>query len=186
MRDRRVILPLLLVLTLVAVFGGCKKKTPDTAAEIPAAEARQTPPPTPPKEVKDEFPPTKFEEKDEEPADIQELNRQGVLKTVYFAFDSIDLTPDAQATLRANASWLKGHSAYKFVIQGHCDERGTIEYNLALGDRRGNTVRDYLESLGVARARMRVLTFGEERPATPGHDESAWTKNRRAEFLLED
>jgi peptidoglycan-associated lipoprotein len=127
-----------------------------------------------------------FQPPKEEKLTAHDINTRGLLKTVYFAFDSSELTPDAQATLRTNAQWLKANPGYKVLIQGHCDERGTIEYNLALGERRGSAVRDYLANLGIARADMRVVSYGEERPATPGHDESAWSRNRRAEILAED
>jgi peptidoglycan-associated lipoprotein len=182
------VVSLVLILALVAAAGGCKKKAVETAPEPAAEDARPTPAPPPPqKEVKDDFPSQEpFGTKDQEPTDIHELNRLGVLRTVYFAFDSSELSPSAQSTLRDNAQWLKAHPNYRFVIQGHCDERGTIEYNLALGDRRGSAARDYLVSLGIERSRARVVTFGEERPAIQGHDESAWSQNRRAEFLLEE
>jgi peptidoglycan-associated lipoprotein len=115
-----------------------------------------------------------------------ELNRQGVLQVVYFEFDSTELSDRARETLQRNADWLVRNPTWAVAIGGHCDERGTIEYNIALGDRRARTVRDYLGSLGVAAARMRVVSYGEERPAVPGHDETAWARNRRAEFVLED
>lgn len=186
MRERNVILPLLLVLTLVAFVGGCKKK-PIGTVPAPPPIAKATPPPPPPKtEVKDDFKTERFPKEEVQRKDVHYWNSQQVLKTVYFAFDSADLTPTTQATLRENATWLKAHTEYRVLIQGHCDERGTIEYNLALGDRRAGAVRDYLASLGVDRSRARVVSYGEERPAVQGHDESAWSRNRRAESLLEE
>ncbi len=115
-----------------------------------------------------------------------ELNRQGVLQTVYFEFDSTELSDGARATLQKNADWLVRNPRWSVAIEGHCDERGTIEYNIALGDRRARTVRDYLGSLGVDASRMRVVSYGEEQPAVPGHDEAAWSRNRRSEFVVED
>jgi peptidoglycan-associated lipoprotein len=115
-----------------------------------------------------------------------ELNAAGVLATVYFAFDSVDLSDDARATIQANADWLQANPRFGVVVEGHCDERGTIEYNIALGDRRARTVRDYLTSLGVDAGRVRVVSYGEERPQDAGHDESAWARNRRAEFVIEE
>ena len=146
------------------------------------------PPPPPTQEVDETFASGQegFGTEDQEPTDIHELNRTGVLQTVYFAFNSFDLTPSTQSVLRQNADWLMDHGDFALVVQGHCDERGTIEYNLALGEKRANSVRDYLENLGVARSRVRIVTYGEERPAEPGKDESAWSQNRRAEFLLEE
>ena len=115
-----------------------------------------------------------------------DLNRAGVLETIYFEFDSTELSEKARTTLQQNADWLVRNPTWSVAIEGHCDERGTIEYNIALGDRRGRTVRDYLGSLGVTASRMRVVSFGEERPDVPGHDEAAWARNRRAEFIVEN
>jgi peptidoglycan-associated lipoprotein len=190
MRNRDVVLSLLLILSLVAVSGACKKKAVDLTPTEPVEDATTQPPPPPPptKEVEDDYPSQQdgFGERDQPPTDIHELNRSGFLQTVYFAFDSFDLTPSTQSTLRDNAERMKAHSSYNVLIQGHCDERGTIEYNLALGERRANAVRDYVVSLGIERSRIRVVTYGEERPAAPGHDEAAWSQNRRAEFLFEN
>jgi peptidoglycan-associated lipoprotein len=116
---------------------------------------------------------------------VAELNAQGVLQTVYFDFDKSDLTEQTRQVLHLNADWLMNNSDYGVVIEGHCDERGTIEYNLALGQRRAQAVRDYLTNLGVAAERMRLVSFGEERPAEPGHSEDAWAMNRRAAFVIE-
>jgi peptidoglycan-associated lipoprotein len=110
---------------------------------------------------------------------------EGVLRPVYFDFDSSDLRDDARATLSSSAAWLKARSAVEVVIEGHCDERGTIEYNLALGQRRANAVRDYLARLGVSGTRLTTTSYGEERPADAGQGEGAWSRNRRAEFNLE-
>jgi len=189
MRNRDVVLSLLLILSLIAVTGACKKKAVDTTRSEPVEDVAITPPPPPPtKEVEEDYPSQQdgFGEQDQQPTDIHQLNEAGFLQTVYFAFDSFDLTPSTQATLRDNAERMKAHPTYNILILGHCDERGTIEYNLALGERRANSVRDYLVSLGVERSRVRVVTYGEERPAAPGHDEAAWSQNRRAEFLFEN
>jgi peptidoglycan-associated lipoprotein len=116
---------------------------------------------------------------------VAELNAQGVLQIVYFDFDKSDLSEETRQILHANADWLMNNADYGVVIEGHCDERGTIEYNLALGQRRAQAVRDYLTNLGVAADRMRLVSFGEERPADPGHSEDAWAMNRRAAFVIE-
>lgn len=105
-------------------------------------------------------------------------------ETIYFDFDRSELKPEARAILSKKADWLRTHSQYAVEIQGHCDERGTNEYNLALGERRANAAWKYLNALGVSAARMNTISYGEERPADPGHNESAWAKNRRAEFRL--
>ncbi len=106
-----------------------------------------------------------------------------ILKSVYFEFDRFDIREDAKPVLRANAQGIKSNSRWgNITIEGHCDERGSEEYNLALGERRANAVKRYLIDLGVASSRLRTVTFGEAKPAVMGHDESAWRYNRRAEF----
>jgi peptidoglycan-associated lipoprotein len=112
------------------------------------------------------------------------LNAQGVLKPVYFDFDRADVRSDAQQTLTANAARIREAGGLAVRIEGHCDERGTVEYNLALGDRRARAVRESLVSMGVSGARLRTISYGKERPADPGHSESAWAQNRRAEFIF--
>jgi peptidoglycan-associated lipoprotein len=99
---------------------------------------------------------------------------------VFFDTDSYTLDARARAVLDAQAQWLNAHPNVRVTIEGHCDERGTREYNLALGDRRANAVRDYLQSRGVSPARMQTISWGKERPAVDGHDENAWAQNRRA------
>ena len=99
---------------------------------------------------------------------------------VFFDTDSYSLDAQSRATLDAQAAWLGRNAGVRVTIEGHADERGTREYNLALGDRRANSARDYLQSRGVAAARMQTISWGKERPAVDGHDESAWSQNRRA------
>lgn len=99
---------------------------------------------------------------------------------VFFATDSYSLDAQSRATLDAQAAWLARNAAVRVTIEGHADERGTREYNLALGDRRATSARDYLQSRGVAAARMQTISWGKERPAVDGHDESAWAQNRRS------
>ncbi len=103
----------------------------------------------------------------------------------YFDFDQATLSEQARASLDRNASFLREYPALRLRIEGHCDERGTTEYNLALGDRRANTVKEYLSQLGVETSRFLTVSFGEERPEDPGHSPSAWARNRRAEFHVE-
>ncbi|HEY5711520.1 MAG TPA: peptidoglycan-associated lipoprotein Pal [Allosphingosinicella sp.] len=99
---------------------------------------------------------------------------------IFFALDSYSVDDSARRTLDAQAEWLMRNPNVRVTIEGHCDERGTREYNLALGDRRANAARDYLQSRGVAAERMTTISWGKERPANEGHDESAWSQNRRA------
>ena len=99
---------------------------------------------------------------------------------VFFDTDQYDLDDSDRATLDTQATWLNRYPAVRVTIEGHADERGTREYNLALGDRRANAARDYLEARGVAASRMQTISWGKERPANDGHDETAWAENRRA------
>jgi peptidoglycan-associated lipoprotein len=103
---------------------------------------------------------------------------------VFFGFDKYDLSPEARATLDAQAKWLGTNSSVNVTVEGHCDERGTREYNLALGDRRANAVKNYLVAQGVATARVTTVSYGKERPMVLGHDEEAWSKNRRAATMV--
>ncbi|RMG43001.1 MAG: peptidoglycan-associated lipoprotein Pal [Candidatus Dadabacteria bacterium] len=107
-----------------------------------------------------------------------------ILKDVHFAFDSYALDSLAREILRKNAEWLKAHPDRKVEIEGHCDERGTNEYNMALGAKRARAVKDFLVSLGIAADRMSTVSYGEELPLDPRHNEEAWAKNRRAHFKL--
>ncbi len=110
--------------------------------------------------------------------------REGMLKPIYFDFDRFFIREDAKPVLDAIARWLKKHDRVKVRIQGHCDERGTNEYNIALGQRRANSARDYLVTMGIAPSRLSTISYGEERPVDPGHNEEAWAKNRRAAFEI--
>ena len=174
---------LILLISLVAI-AGCKKPVETTPEPPPVIETPEPVVTPEPKEVKEFVPEPKAPEPTRSEL-VDGWNLDGVLATIYFAYDSAELSETARRTLSANALWLKNNAAANLVIQGHCDERGTIEYNLALGERRASSVRDYLDTLGVARNRVRVITYGEEKPVDPGHSESAWSKNRRGAFILE-
>lgn len=103
---------------------------------------------------------------------------------IYFDFDKSELKPEAQIALKNKAAWLEKNPDYSVRIEGHCDERGTNEYNLALGERRANAAANFLMSLGISGDRIRTISYGEERPADPRHNETAWARNRRDEFKL--
>ncbi|MEJ0010344.1 MAG: peptidoglycan-associated lipoprotein Pal [Alphaproteobacteria bacterium] len=103
---------------------------------------------------------------------------------VFFATDSSTVSGDGQATLGRQGDWLKQYGNVNVTVEGHCDERGTREYNLALGERRANAAKDYLVSLGIPASRINTVSYGKERPAVPGHDESAWSQNRRAVTVI--
>ena len=104
---------------------------------------------------------------------------------IFFGTDRYDLTAEAQAELQKQATWLKTYPQYRFVIEGHCDERGTREYNLALGERRATAARNYLVALGIDAGRMQTISYGKERPAVLGSDEAAWAQNRRDVIVLQ-
>ena len=106
------------------------------------------------------------------------------LKDVFFEYDKAVITADQQAVLNENVRWLKANIRVKITIEGHCDERGTTEYNLGLGDRRAKAVRDYLVLSGITSDRISTISYGKERVIVPGHDESAWKQNRRAHFAV--
>jgi len=107
---------------------------------------------------------------------------RAALKDIYFEFDSYALSPDALQALSRLADWLIANKETKLVIEGHCDERGTIEYNLALGQRRADAAKDYLVKAGVGEGRLRAISYGKEAPLDPGHTEEAYAKNRRDHF----
>jgi peptidoglycan-associated lipoprotein len=113
-----------------------------------------------------------------------EFLESSLLKDIHFGFDRYDLTPKAREILSQNAELLLKHSQVNIQIEGHCDERGTIEYNLALGERRSNRARQYLVSLGVSPNRIVTISYGEEMPVDPRHHEEAWAQNRRAHFIV--
>ncbi|HOK06702.1 MAG TPA: peptidoglycan-associated lipoprotein Pal, partial [Syntrophales bacterium] len=116
-------------------------------------------------------------EKAAEKAEFRDIN---------FDFDKATLRADARAILKEHAAWLKRNTAARLLIEGHCDERGTSEYNLALGERRAAAAMKYLVELGVAKDRIKTVSYGKERPLDPGHNEEAWAKNRRCHFVLSD
>lgn len=106
------------------------------------------------------------------------------LSDILFPFDQFSLSDEARAILQKNADWLRSHREARILIEGHCDERGTVEYNLALGERRAQSVKDYLVNLGIPEDRLSIISYGKEKPFALGQTEEAWAQNRRAHFLL--
>ena len=113
-----------------------------------------------------------------------EVFESSLLKPIFFDFDKYDIRPADTEILKGNSALLKKIPNIKIQIEGHCDERGTNEYNLALGERRANSTKKYLSSLGITSDRVSTISYGEEKALDPGHNEEAWTKNRRANFLI--
>ena len=118
-------------------------------------------------------------------AEMAEMAQAGfVNEDIHFAFDSFLLDPDAERILGEKTAWLQDNANVGVQIEGHCDERGTSDYNLALGERRANAVQQYLTVLGIDSGRLSTISYGEEQPLDPGHDEVAWSRNRRARFVI--
>ena len=178
---------ILALVVVLAVSVGCKKKPVEATAQpaVPDVGGGNTA-----ENVAREEPMRPVTTEEGRPATsmaADDVNRSGVLKSIYFDFDAYEIRPDQRQTLQDNAKQLTGDLArWRVVVEGHADERGTNEYNMALGDRRANAARQYLIQLGVPEARIRTLSYGEERPADPGHNETGWSKNRRAAFLVEE
>jgi len=105
-------------------------------------------------------------------------------ENIYFAFDRSDLTDESKSTLREKGNWLRANGDYSVNISGNCDERGTAEYNLALGERRAHAAKKFLMGLGISENRLATISYGEERPVDPGHNDEAWAKNRNDQFTL--
>jgi peptidoglycan-associated lipoprotein len=144
-----------------------------------------TPPPAP-QSVDDALPvpPKPLAEDSIGNRSLDELNRDSPLRPVLFGLDSADLDDSGRATATANAEVLKKYPSWVVTVEGHCDERGTAEYNLALGERRATAVKTYLTSLGISPERVRTVSYGKEFPFNPGHSEEAWSQNRRGHFVI--
>ena len=187
-----------MVLIAIALVPACKsRKTPApvTTATVTDTGAPDVPPPPVQDTATPVQAPTDFV-RDEQPtevefpSDIEAANRfaqeRGYIRDAFFNYDESTLDDAAQSALSTSATWLKSPqgAGYKLLVEGHCDERGTEQYNLALGDRRANIARDYLVTLGVDASRIRTVSYGEERPFEEGHDDNAWAQNRRAHLVL--
>jgi peptidoglycan-associated lipoprotein len=201
MRTRGYPLLLLPLLILAVVVVGCAKRPATTAVGPPAptGTAATTPPasaqppapapkpaelapaapqPTPPAALAPATPAPTARPSVKEFVSVPEL------KDIFFDFDKYDIRPEDAKTLDANASWLKANPDQLVLIEGHCDERGTNEYNLALGERRAKAAMNYLVSQGVQASRITIISYGEERPVCTEHSEACWSKNRRSHFLV--
>jgi peptidoglycan-associated lipoprotein len=180
----RVLLALLLAIAVSGVAGGCRKKPPAPAPEPPppAVETQPPPPPPPPPPAPPAPPKPLTEEELFAKMSLEEANRQ--LTDVYFDLDSATLKDDARAGLQKNADWFKKWTSTRATVEGHCDSRGTTEYNLALGERRAAAVRDYLVSLGVPSDHLQIVSKGKEAPVCQEENEGCWSKNRRGHFVL--
>ncbi|HEV8716562.1 MAG TPA: peptidoglycan-associated lipoprotein Pal [Candidatus Binatia bacterium] len=160
---------------LIAVFmSGCPKKTPPPSEIGPDGGLGPAP-------GESNLPPS---EGDITRRRLENYGEGGPLQDIHFAYDSFELSSEARDTLRVNSDWLRSNSQAKVEVEGHCDDRGTSEYNLALGAKRAKAARDYLVSLGVSPERLSTISYGEEVPLCHESTESCWAQNRRAHFLV--
>lgn len=168
----------------IAAFGWacCAKPKPVAAPEVKAAPApAPTPVPVPP-----EAPPTTAPPPCTDPSclELDDINKAGYLKDAFFDYDKYDVRGDQRDALAGDAAWLKKYPSTKVRVEGHCDERGTEKYNMALGEKRASGVKDYLSSLGIDATRVETISFGKSKPFADGHDEAAWSQNRRGHFVV--
>lgn len=174
--------PILVALALVSSFPACGKKKVPPPPPVEAVVPEAPPPaPAPPPRVEapvvDEYARLKA-------MSAEELDKMGLLADVYFDYDKADIRESERATLSKNADVLKKYDFIKVTVEGHCDERGTVEYNLALGERRAKAAFDYLVSLGVPADRLRTVSYGKEVPVCTQSNEACWQKNRRARSAI--
>jgi peptidoglycan-associated lipoprotein len=182
----------LTVTGLLLFAAACHHSTPPVARPTPppietpppAADNRPPAPPPPvdrPVTVPDE---PRLNEDSIAAASLEDLNRSSPLKPAFFELDSSDIDPAAKAALDEDAAILKRYPTWAVTIEGHCDERGSAEYNLSLGERRAIAAKSYLVSVGISADRIKTVSYGKEFPFDPGHDETAYAKNRRAHFVV--
>lgn len=189
-RTSQISVGVMLVAALVATSCGKRKPAIPQPAPAPATTTQPpavtTAPPAPPTRVDDALPvpPQPLAEDTVANRSLDDLNRDSPLKPVFFGLDSADLDDQGRVVAMANADLLKKYSTWVVTIEGHCDERGTAEYNLALGERRSTAIKTYLTSLGISPDRIRTVSYGKEFPFNPGHTEDAWAQNRRGHFVI--
>lgn len=178
-------------LLMVVVVAACAKKQAPVARTAPPPSAppavtTPSPAPAPPQRVDESLPVPQQPLAEDEIGNrsLDDLNRESPLKPAFFPLDSAELDDTGRAVVQANAEILKKYPTWQITIEGHCDERGTAEYNLALGERRAVAVKTYLVSLGVSPDRLRTVSYGKEFPFDPGHTEDAYSQNRRAHFVI--
>jgi peptidoglycan-associated lipoprotein len=178
----------IILMASLPAAGACGKKPAPVPRTMPPPTPSGVPqrPPSPPEPVNEPtiVPPEPVRDDAIASASLDDLNRNSLLKPMMFEYDSHELSGTAQQSLNENATVLKKYPTWAVTIEGHCDERGTAEYNLALGERRAVAARAYLVSLGISADRLRTVSYGKEFPFDPGHDETAYARNRRAHFVI--
>jgi peptidoglycan-associated lipoprotein len=178
---KKLLIFVLVIAVALSFTAACKKKPKEVPPPPPQVKEQPKVEPVAPPVVKE---PVLSEEEIFLQKSLEQINREKPLATIYFDYDKALIRDDAKPVLETNAGWLTKFKTIKILIEGHCDERGTEEYNLALGEKRAKATMDYLGNMGVAAVRMKVISYGKSQPVDPGHDEIAWQKNRRAQFLV--
>jgi peptidoglycan-associated lipoprotein len=181
-----------LAIISLAIAPACSRRnkpvaTPQPAPTVEAPPAVTTPPPAPPRNterVEDRQPVAAVADEGLDSRSLDELNRNSPLRPAFFLLDSSDLDDTGRSVVTSNVEVLKKNPQWVVTIEGHCDERGTAEYNLALGERRASAVKTYMVSLGIAPDRLRTVSYGKEFPFDQAHNDDAWSKNRRAHFVI--
>ena len=186
MRKKSLVITVL-ILCIGLVMMGCPKKT--VMKEEPSVKKEEAAKSEAERAAKEKETATKeqFEKSlvaERTPGIEGQVFESSMLKDIHFNFDKYDIRPGDAAILKENAALLKKFPSVKIQIEGHCDDRGTVEYNLALGERRANRTKDYLVSLGISTARISTISYGKEKPLDPGHSEEAWATNRRAHTIV--
>jgi len=171
---------ILLAAATLATLGACGKKTPPVEPSVPPPVAPEPPPPAPPPPARAEAPAQVDEYARLRAMSAEEIEKSGLLGEIYFDFDKAEIRDADRDTLAKNAAALKRFDFLRVTVEGHCDERGTVEYNLALGERRSRAAYDYLVSLGVPADRLKTVSYGKEVPVCVTSAEECWQKNRRA------
>jgi peptidoglycan-associated lipoprotein len=173
---------ILLSAATLASLGACGKKPQPQPPVPPAPIVPEAPPPAPPPPARTEAPAQVDEYARLRAMSAEEIEKSGLLAEIYFDLDKAEIRDADRETLTKNAAALKRFDFLRITVEGHCDERGTVEYNLALGEKRARAARDYLANLGIAAPRLRTTSYGKERPLDPASNEAAWAANRRAHF----
>jgi peptidoglycan-associated lipoprotein len=168
----------LVALSLILMFNACGKKAAKVEpVQEPVVEKVEEPTTQVEK-------PVLSEEEIFQQKSLEELNKDQILKRINFDFDKYTIREDMKPILQANANWLLKFASVEVLIEGHCDERGTIEYNIALGEKRAEAAKNYLVSLGMKAAKIKIISYGKNKPLVQGENEESYFQNRRDEFVI--
>lgn len=169
---------ILVALSLILMFNACGKKAAKVApVQAPVVEKVEEPTTQVEK-------PVLSEEEIFQQRSLEELNKYQILKRINFDFDKYEIREDMKPIMQANANWLLKFATVQVLVEGHCDEKGTIEYNIALGEKRAEAAKNYLVSLGMNAAKIKIISYGKSKQLVQGEDEASYFQNRRAEFVI--